>query len=230
MLTLAIQMNQINWGPLKEEIFKECVKIISFDAEGTLVTPAFSHAVWHEAIPVFYAQKNGIELAQAKKIVAMEYDKIGEQRQEWYDINFWFRHLHLGASEPVIQSCQDKVSYYPEIIDILSSLDSQYRLIIASGTPLELLHYLLRDVEPYFAHVFSSISHYRQLKTPDFYLQVCGEMNVKPGQVVHVGDNWQFDFLNPKQVGIHAFHIDRVGGNHQESLADLTQLKHLLSA
>jgi len=223
-------MSQINLDPLEEEILKGRIKVISFDAEGTLMTPDFSHTVWHEAIPTFYSQKNGIELAQAKRIVATEYDKIGDQRHEWYDINFWFRHLHLGVPEPVIQSCQDKVSYYPEVIDVLSSLDSQYRLIIASGTPLELLHYLLRDVEPYFARVFSSTSHYKQLKTPDFYLQVCQEMNVKPSQVVHVGDNWQFDFLNAKQAGIHAFHIDRSGNDCQKSLADLKQLKYRLLA
>ena len=221
-------MSQVNRSPLEGEILKGRIKVISFDAEGTLMTPDFSHTVWHEAIPTFYSQKNGIELARAKRIVATEYDKIGDQRHEWYDINFWFRHLHLGVPEPVIQSCQDKVSYYPEVIDVLSSLDSQYRLIIASGTPLELLHYLLRDVEPYFTHVFSSTSHYRQLKTPDFYLQVCGEMNVAPSQVVHIGDNWQFDFLNPKQIGIHAFYLDRSGNDCHQSISDLTELKSYL--
>ena len=206
------------------------IEVVSFDAEGTLVKPGFSQAVWHEAIPALYAQKKGIELAQAKEIVATEYDRIGDQRLEWYDINFWFRHLHLGSPEPVIESCQDKVCYYPEVTEVLSSLSSKYKLIIASGTPLELLHYLLRDVKPYFARLFSSVSHYKQLKTPAFYLQMCQAMNIQPSQVVHVGDNWQFDFLNPKQVGINAFHIDRAGSNHEESIADLGQLKSRLLA
>jgi len=29
-------------------------KVVSFDVEGTLVTPDFSHAVWHKAIPSHY--------------------------------------------------------------------------------------------------------------------------------------------------------------------------------
>jgi len=230
MLILAIQMSQINWSPVKDEIPQGCIKVISFDVEGTLVTPDFSRTLWHEAIPTCYAQRNGIELVQAKRIVAREYDKIGEQRHEWYDINFWFNCLHLGAPESVIQSCQDRVCYYPEVIEVLSSLGEQYRLIIASGTPSELLRYLLRDVEPYFTHVFSSTSQYKQLKTSGFYLQMCEEMNIKPGQVIHVGDNWQFDFLNPKQIGIHAFYLDRSGNEHQNSLADLKQLKYHLLA
>jgi putative hydrolase of the HAD superfamily len=218
-------MSHINQGPVESESLRGCIKVISFDAEGTLVTPDFTHTFWHEAIPAFYAQKNGIELTEAKRVVAVEYDKIGDQKIEWYDINYWFGYLHLGTPEAVIKSCQDKLRYYPEVVEILSLLGSQYKLIVASGTPLELLQHLLQDIETYFTYVFSSSSHYKQLKTPDFYLQVCREMNVEPNEVVHVGDNWQFDFLNPKQIGINAFYLDRTGNNHRESLADLTQLK-----
>jgi len=205
-------------------------ELISFDAEGTLVTTDFSEAIWHEAIPALYAQKKGIHLAEAKVRVTEEYSKVGDQRLEWYDIQYWFRYLGLGPSEPVIESCLRKICYYPEVIDVLSSLAAKHKLIVASGTPLELLRCLLRDVKPYFVRIFSSISHYGQVKSPDFYLQICEEMGVKPSQVIHVGDNWQFDFLNAKQAGLHAFHIDRSGKNHEHSLTDLTQLRHLLSS
>jgi len=204
------------------------IEVISFDAEGTVVTPDFSQAIWHEAIPAIYAQKKGFDLAQAKKCIYEEYNKIGDQRLEWYDIEYWFSCLDLGSPEPVIQSCLDKVAYYPEATEVLSSLAGEYELIVASGTPRELLHFLLRDVEPYFARIFSSVSHYRQLKSPDFYLKLCEEMGVEPSQIIHVGDNWQFDFLNARQAGMNAFHIDRSESNHQESLSDLTQLKQLL--
>jgi len=204
------------------------IKVISFDAEGTVVTPDFSQAIWHEAIPAIYAQKKGFDLAQAKKCIYEEYSKIGDHKIEWYDIKYWFSCLDLGSPEPVIQSCLAKITYYPEVIEVLSSLADEYKLIIASGTPRELLHFLLQDIESYFVRIFSSVSHYRQLKSPDFYLRICEEMNIMPSQVVHVGDNWQFDFLNSRQAGVRAFHIDRSGNNHQESLSDLTQLKQLL--
>ena len=204
------------------------IELVSFDAEGTLVTPDFSETIWHEAIPTLYAQKNGLDLAQGKKCITEEYNKIGVHRLEWYDIEYWFSCLDLGSSAPVIQSCLCKISYYPEITEVLSSLAAEYELIVASGTPLELLHCLLRDIKPYFVRVFSSISHYGQVKNPDFYLRICEEMGVKPNQVIHVGDNWQFDFLSARQAGLNALHLDRSGENHQESLSDLTQLKHFL--
>src|SRR4030066_353189 len=145
------------------------IELVSFDAEGTLVTPDFSETIWHEAIPTLYAQKNGLDLAQAKKCITEEYNKIGVHRLEWYDIEYWFSCLDLGSSEPVIQSCLSKIAHYPEITEVLSSLASEYKLIVASGTPLKLLRLLLQDIQPYFARIFSSISHYRQVKNPYFY-------------------------------------------------------------
>jgi HAD superfamily hydrolase (TIGR01549 family) len=206
------------------------IKLISFDAEGTLVTPDFSETIWHEAIPALYAQRKGLDFAQAKRRIVEEYGRIGDQRLEWYDVEYWFSYLGLGSSEPVIQSCMAKISYYPEITEILPALAGEYKLIVASGTPVELLHCLLRDIEPYFVRIFSSISHYRQVKSPDFYLSVCTEMGVKPNRVIHVGDNWQFDFLNARQAGLNAFYLDRSGKNHQGSISDLAQLKHFLSS
>jgi len=204
------------------------IELISFDAEGTLVTPDFSETIWHEAIPALYARKKGLDLAQAKKSISEEYNKIGVNRLEWYDIEYWFDSLGLGSSEPVIQSCLNKIAHYPEVLEVLSSLAAEYPLIVASGTPLELLHCLLRDVKPYFVRIFSSISHYKEVKNPHFYLRICEEMGVEPGQVIHVGDNWQFDIVNARQAGLNAFYIDRSGQDHNDSLGDLTQLKRLL--
>jgi hypothetical protein len=43
-----------------------------------------------------------------------------------------------------------------------------------------------------------------------------------------VGDNWQFDFLHARQVGINAIYLDRSDRNHRGSISDLTQLRSLL--
>lgn len=204
------------------------IKVVSFDAEGTLVTPDFSEAIWHEAIPGLYARKTGLDASLAKQLVYKEYDAVGNQRLEWYDIKYWFNYLDLGCSQPVIESCRHRVGHYPEVTDVLSSLAGQYKLIVASGTPLEFLDFLLGDISHYFARVFSSISHFRQLKSCEFYLRLCDEMGIDPSQIVHVGDSWQFDCLNARAAGIRAFYLDRSGRNHDESLSDLAELKDAL--
>ena len=58
---------------------------------------------------------------------------------------------------------------------------------------------------------------------------MCRVLEVQPEQVVHVGDNWQFDVQSPKEIGMRAFYLDRQGQqNNEHSLNSLAQLKHLL--
>jgi len=208
----------------------DSAKIVSFDVEGTLVTPDFSYAIWFEAIPRCYARRNGIDFERARELVQQEYEKVGDQRLEWYDIRYWFDKLDLGSPGPVMEGYQSRVCYYPDVRGVLSSLSGRYRLAVASGSAREFLRHLLRDIEPYFTSVFSSVSDYEQLKTSEFYRKMCQALGVNPEEVVHVGDNWQFDFIAPSEIGIHAFYLDRKRqGDHQNSLASLTQLKAHLS-
>jgi len=208
----------------------ECIKIVSFDVEGTLVTPDFSYAVWFEAIPRRYAEKNSISLEQARKAVEEEYRKVGDQRLEWYDIRYWFDKLALGTPIPVMQNCEKHVRYYPEVKKVLASLSERYKLVVASGSTRDFLHHLLKEIQSQFSGIHSSITDYRQLKTADFYSRMCQAMHVRPEQVVHVGDNWQFDFVSPSEIGIQAFHLDRKQqANNQKSVASLTELKDYLT-
>ncbi|MFQ5826851.1 MAG: hypothetical protein ACE5IA_05780, partial [Dehalococcoidia bacterium] len=34
-------------------------------------------------------------------------------------------------------------------------------------------------------------------------------MGIEPQEMIHVGDSWDFDFVNSQQVGIRAFYLDR---------------------
>lgn len=207
----------------------EEAKVISFDVEGTLVTPDFSYAVWFEAIPNLYAKRRGVGYKTAKRIVEEEYGKVGDQMLEWYDIGYWFNHFGLGTPMATLKGCRSKVRHYPEVLHVLEALQQKYKLVVASGSAREFLQHLLKDIEPYFDRVFSSISDYKQLKTKAFYSGICQELRVSPNQIIHVGDNRQFDYDNPQQVGIKAFHLDRNGkDNCRESVTDLRQLQSRL--
>jgi len=202
------------------------VKVVSFDAEGTLVTPDFSYAVWFEAIPECYAERNGVDFELARKVIEEEYQKVGDQRLEWYDVRYWFNKFGLGTPDQMMERCKSKVRYYPEVEEVLASLSGRYKLVVASGSMQDFLKHLLQDIEPYFTRIFSSLTDYKQLKTSEFYLKMCQAMEVKPSHVVHVGDNWQFDFVAPKEIGIEAFYLDRKRQtNHQNSVASLLELK-----
>ncbi len=201
------------------------IKVVSFDMEGTLVTPDFSQAVWYEGIPSLYAKSNGIGFEEARSLVDKEYREVGDQRREWYDIKYWFQRFQLGDYREALENHKHKVSCYPEVMQVLPSLSKEYTLIVLSSTAREFLVYMLAEIKGYFAKVFSSISDYGRLKSPSFYLAVCQEMGISPYEMAHVGDNWQFDFLAAMEAGIEAFHLDRT--QQQKKGQSLTSLRDL---
>jgi FMN phosphatase YigB (HAD superfamily) len=102
-------------------------------------------------------------------------------------------------------------------------------MVISSGSAREFLNYLAKDIKPYFSKVFSSISDYKQVKTPHFFSTVCREIGADPAEVVHVGDNLQFDFHHPMKAGIRSFYLDRQGQKGTvESVSTLSDLASLL--
>ena len=205
------------------------VKVVSFDADGTLVTPDFSQAVWFEGIPSLYARRNGISFQEAKAFIEKEYQVVGDHRIEWYDIKYWFQRFGLGpplaGHQQILEKYSHRVSCYPEVTQALSSLSKDYTLIVVSCSTRDFLPYLLDGIEGYFARIFSTVSDYGQVKTPGFYLEVSRQMHVSPEEMAHVGDLWEQDYLAAKEAGLKAFHLDRRGerkdGSSLRSLADL---------
>jgi putative hydrolase of the HAD superfamily len=202
------------------------IKVVSFDADGTLVTPDFSQAVWYEGVPSLYARKNGISFQEAKAFIEKEYQVMGDCRVEWYDIKYWLRRFGLGdCHRQMLEDYRHTVCCYPEVAQALSSLGKDYTLIVVSCSTREFLPYLLASIEGYFERVFSSVSDYAQIKTPEFFLEVCRQMGISPEEMAHVGDLWEQDFIAPRDADIRAFHLDRRGerkdGSSLRSLADL---------
>ena len=206
------------------------IKVISFDVEGTLITTDFSYTIWFEAIHEVYAEKYSIPLEEAKSIIINEFQKAEKLGIESNDIDYWFRKLNLGNPNKIMHKYQSLVNLYPDVKEVLTSLYQEYQLIIASSTTRNALQYLLKDIKHHFQSIFSSISDYQQLKTPEFYLKICQTMKLRPDQIAHIGDNWQFDYLAAQEIGMHAFHLDRTGqADNSRSFTDLISIKtHLM--
>jgi len=54
-------------------------------------------------------------------------------------------------------------------------------------------------------------------------------MNILPEEMVHIGDNREFDLTIPRQIGINAFHLDRKGKAGSKSLTNLREVAPKLS-
>ena len=202
-------------------------RFISFDAEGTLATHAFSRTFMREVVPALYARKHGLGLEEATTQVFSGYENIGMQRREWYDIQHWFHWFGLGSPFPVIEEHRSAIEFYPEVSSVLESLSGRYSLVVASSTPFEFLRPLLRDVEHHFLRFFSATSQWGKLKDEEFFKWLCRELDAEPSEVVHVGDSWEHDFVGSSGAGIVAYHLDR-SDTANGSLGNLLDLLPLL--
>jgi HAD superfamily hydrolase (TIGR01549 family) len=209
-------------------------KIISFDMDGTLVDPEFTDWVWGHGIPTLYAEKAGLPFEEAKGFVVKEYLKVGEGAIEWYDIKYWFRFFQLEESWKVLmERYADKIKVYPDVHPLLERLRDRYPLVLTSNAGREFIHMEMEatGLGRYFNQIFSATSDFGEVKkTAGFYQRICRVLEASPQEIVHVGDHYEFDYLVPGSVGIHAFYLNRSDGRRGESIiSDLRDLEKRLA-
>ena len=200
-----------NLRPISAIIGAMIRRIISFDLTGTLTTYRFSHRVWFEELPRLFAQKNKIGLDEARERLKRIYGEVGEESPEWYDLKYWFRRLDLGNGwQELLESASTEIEFYPETKQVVEKLSQSSDLVLLTNAAREFVEVEVREIKSYFRSLFSCVSDFGQVKkTPEFFLEVCKVLGVKPGELIHVGDHWKFDYLAPRQAGVRAFYLDR---------------------
>jgi len=186
------------------------IKVISFDVDGTLVRENFNDLIWRGEVPFLYAQKNKISFEKAKKIVEGEYNRVGEENPRWYDIKFWVDYFKLNVSyKDIISKHESKIEVYPDVTPTLEKLKRKYQLIIITMMPSEFLAPKLKKIGNHFDYAFSTISEFNDLKTSRGYMRICERLRVSPSRLLHIGDQWEFDYIAPRRINMDAILIDR---------------------
>jgi putative hydrolase of the HAD superfamily len=205
------------------------VKVISLDMDGTLIDAEFTDWVWKHGVPSLYAAKEGVSFEAARLTVEGEYDKVGDEAIEWYDIKYWLDFFQLSEDwRNLLGRYVDKIRVYPDADLLLKRLGEKFPLVLTSNAGREFIEVELgaTGLGVYFEHVFSATSDFAKVKkTAGIYREICRILGVHPQEVVHVGDHYEFDYRVPRSLGIQAFYLDRSG--HREGDAILRDLGDL---
>jgi len=188
--------------------------VISFDLDGTLIDYSFVDSVWFEGIPRLYSVKKRVSFNDAREAVKREYDKVGKERLEWYGLHYWINKFGLNVdSHELLRRFEHRIRTYPEVPKVLEELKQRdFRLIIVTNARKEFVELELKraKIGDYFERVFSSTSDFRMVKkTVCLYQRVCDILKISPQEMIHIGDDRNFDFHVPRRLGILAFHLDR---------------------
>jgi FMN phosphatase YigB (HAD superfamily) len=189
------------------------LKFISFDMDGTLIASEFTDWVWGQGIPTLYAEKTGLPFEAAKVFVEGEYRKVGEGAIEWYDIKYWFNFFLLGENwKTLMKGLVEKINVYPDVNHVLERLKGRFPLVLTTNAGREFVDVEMEatGLRRYFDRIFSATSDFGEVKkTIHFYRRVCQILDADPHEIVHIGDHYEFDYLVPRELGIHAFYLDR---------------------
>jgi putative hydrolase of the HAD superfamily len=190
--------------------------------DGTITDTSFVDSVWLEGIPRLFAAKNNLSFEQAKKNVKTEYDNVGRERLEWYDLSYWINKFSLNVfPRTVLHDFENRISMFPEVPKVLEKLkDKGFRLIIISNARREFVDLELEKtkIAHYFEHVFSSTSDFGLIKNSiRLYKEICTICKIAPNEMVHAGDDHLFDFEVPRSLGISAFYLDRTRQCREET-------------
>jgi len=210
-------------------------RVISFDMDGTLTDLSFVDSVWLEGIPKLFAQKHQISFEEARKRVRSEFDKVGNEKLEWYDLSYWLDKFRIDASpQQVLKSFREKIRVFQDVPIVLENLKNRgCRLIVITNARREFVDIEMQQtgIQGFFERIFSSPSDFRLTKNATrVYENVCNACEISPCQMIHIGDDQDFDFIVPKKLGINAFLLDRTGtktGTH--TISSLEQFERKIT-
>jgi len=173
----------------------------------------YADLVWLEGLPKIYALEKKIDLEKAKQFLLEKYDETGEDRVEWYDIEYWFNRFNLKYNwRELLEKYRPVIETYSEVTNVLRRLYKKFDLIITSNARREFIEVELEETKlrKYFTHAFSSTSDFHKVKkVTEFYSMICDKMNIHPDEMIHIGDHEEFDYNIPRKLGITSFHLDR---------------------
>ena len=149
-------------------------------------------------IPGMYAESRGIGLEEAKREVIRSYRSVGPMSLSWYLPSYWIRRLGLSYDE-FLRRCADIKVRVPEQI---RKLRDRYRVILSTNVSKEVLSFSLED--RFFDEVYSSVDMGYPRKDERFWMEVMRGEGVPPSDLIHLGDDFVYDYVIPSSLGIRA--------------------------
>jgi len=190
---------------------KQKITTVSFDADGTLITPSFADLMWLEVLPQCVSDSWNIPLHDAKAKLFADYDSIGSQKMEWYDLSYWIKRYRLEIlPKNMVAQYKAAVTLYPEVEEVLDSLKERYDLIVVSNSARLFLDITTESLKGYFKQTFSTVTDLGMMKGIPAYHAICEKLNVRPYEIAHIGDSLELDYTRARKAGLKAYFLDRV--------------------
>lgn len=171
-------------------------------------------------------------------------DKFTKLRRDWYlnniDDERFFTKLLNDSNRPIAMldslikiwhSQLEAVELYPETVDVLETLKIKgIKLILVSNTtPISNKAIDKLGIRKYFDYIFLSCNEEITKPSPFVYKRILDKFNLKPEELIVVGDQISTDIKGAETYGIKAILIDRDDKeNYKNKIAELDEVEFYL--
>ncbi|OLB02033.1 MAG: hypothetical protein AUH08_04335 [Verrucomicrobia bacterium 13_2_20CM_54_12] len=116
---------------------------------------------------------------------------------------------------------------YPEVPGVLEQLRPRFQLAVISNFDGR-LRFILQHlgISKFFAHIFISSEIGADKPDPEIYRRALKLIDLKPNEVLHVGDDPERDWSAASEAGLSIFELDRPKNSLRDLVTALTTNRH----
>ena len=186
---------------------------VGLDLQPNELDSAF-HAAWKQMPrrPAIDGPRENDDKLWWRELVGRIFDQVAPSLRELDRDNF-FEVAYEHFAEPGVWTL------YPDVVDVLQQLRERFQLAVISNFDGR-LRFILQNlgISKYFAHVFISSELGADKPDPEIFRRALRIMNLKPCEVLHVGDDPERDWKAAGAAGLLIFRLDRSRNSLSELL------------
>ena len=98
------------------------ISTVLLDMDGTLLDLNFDNYFWQQHVPVRYAEKNQLDINDARKILFPKF-KSAEGTMDWYCVDYWSDQLDLDIAQ-LKAEVDHLIAVHPHVVEFLDAAKS----------------------------------------------------------------------------------------------------------
>ncbi|HUV53644.1 MAG TPA: HAD family hydrolase [Candidatus Krumholzibacteriaceae bacterium] len=192
-------------------------KAVILDFGGTIADGGLEWEPYHEAIRIILTGKGyDVEMGELKRALKGALQELNKLRARGKERTFeevyamFLRRLGIPEDAELLGLLHDnfKMYYRTEYLhcveDVLKELSSRYKVALLSNTMSDQPRELLQDsgLDRYFDLIVCSRDTGVRKPNPEIFRLVLSELEVEPGEAVHVGDSVEADMYGAQDSGL----------------------------
>ena len=166
------------------------IKTVFLDLDGTLLDLHFDNHFWLEYVPIHFADKHAISVADAKHQLSNLYGEFGGTLN-WYCVDFWTERIGLDIRS-LKEDVSHKIAIRPYVEEFLQMLHDRGKrvVLVTNAHPASIAIKMKKtELDKYLNRIISSHEYGMAKEEPGFWQKLNAEEPFERQATLFIDDN-----------------------------------------